>query len=468
MRSSREAAHDFTVRIVVAFAAALLAIGAVTAASLRSLSARRDWSRWILRAQEVRLSTARVSTLAREAESAQGRYLLEGREDYLESFRKAEDEMAREVEKLASLTRDDSHQQERIAALRALLQSRTQALRAPIERRRGGDRAPLVHDEATGFTQQGRLLLAGMEDEETSLLVKRLGRLTRADRWSTAVTVGGAVLLLILAAAAALAVRDDLRRREEQARVLEYQQRLIAIAGHDLRNPLTAVLVSAQMLLQKREELKPAQANALNRILRSATRIDSLAGLLIDFTYARLGKGIPARASAMDAFAIVERAIEELRETNPGRKIRLQSNAVGLSGSWDPDRVSQLVSNLVSNALQYGAADAPVTVSLSRDAAGALEIRVHNQGPAIAAGLREHLFELYQRGQGAENAHPRGLGLGLFIVREIARAHGGSVDVRSDAQGTTFAVSLPDAGPPPASGEVNGESETIATGLPAA
>jgi len=107
-------------------------------------------------------------------------------------------------------------------------------------------------------------------------------------------------------------------------------------------------------------------------------------------------------------------------------------------------------------------------VSLSRDAAGTLEIRVHNQGPPLTAGLREHLFEPHRRGQGAENAHPRGLGLGLYIVREIARAHGGSVDVRSDAQGTTFAVSLPDAGPPPASGEVNTEPVTVATGLPAA
>ena len=115
--------HDFTVRIAVAFAAALLAIGAVAAASLRSLSARRDWSRWIVRTQEVRLSIARVSTLATEAESAQGRYLLEGRENYLESFRKAEEELAKEVEKLASFSRDNSRQQERIAALRALLQS---------------------------------------------------------------------------------------------------------------------------------------------------------------------------------------------------------------------------------------------------------------------------------------------------------------------------------------------------------
>jgi len=176
------------------------------------------------------------------------------------------------------------------------------------------------------------------------------------------------------------------------------------------------------MLLQRREELTPAQANAVNRILRSAARIDALAGLLIDFTYARLGKGIPARASAMDARAIVERAIDELRETNPGREIRLESNAAALSGSWDPDRVSQLLSNLVSNALQYGARDAPVTVSLSRDAAGALEVRVHNQGPAIAAGLRQHLFEPHRRSEGAESAHPRGLGLGRAIHRPRDRS----------------------------------------------
>src|SRR5437870_8258846 len=219
-------------------------------------------------------------------------------------------------------------------------------------------------------------------------------------------------------------------------------------------------------MLQRREELTPAQANAVNRILRSAARIDALAGLLIDFTYARRGKGIPGRARALGALAIVERAIDELRETNPGREIRLESNAAALSGSWDPDRVSQLVSNLVSNALQYGARDAPVTVSLSRDAAGALEVRVHNRGPAIAAGLRPHLFEPHRRGEGAESAHPRGLGLGLFIVREIARAHGGSIDVSSDAKGTTFVVHLPHRAPGMPGRETTTARQTTA-GVPA-
>ncbi len=99
-------------RIAAAFAAALLAIGAVTAASLRSLSARRDWSRWIVHTQDVRLSIARVLTLATEAESARRSYLLEGREESVQSFRKAEEDLVREVDKLASLTSDNSRQQE--------------------------------------------------------------------------------------------------------------------------------------------------------------------------------------------------------------------------------------------------------------------------------------------------------------------------------------------------------------------
>src|SRR5438093_936149 len=340
-------------RIVAAFAAAVLTIAAVTTASLRSLSARRDGSRWVVHTQDVQLAIARVLALATEAETRQRGYLLTGREEDAETFRAAQSALSQEVDVLALLTQDNPRQQQR------------------------------------------------RREEEAS----------------------------------------------DRARVLEYQERLIAIAGHDLRNPLTAVLVSAQMLLQKREELKPGQANAVERILRSASRIDALAALLIDFTYARLGKGIPMRPGPMDARAVVERTVDELRATHPAREIRLEVNAPAMPDSWDGDRISQVVSNLVANAVQYGAADAPVTVSLNRDAADALEIRVHNQGAPLPPELRQRLFEPYERGKGAESAHPRGLGLGLFIVREIARAHGGSIDVGSDAKGTTFVVHLPRRAP---------------------
>jgi signal transduction histidine kinase len=447
----------------------------VTAASLYSLKGRRDWSRWVTHTQAVQLAVERVLANATDAETAQRGYLLTGRDEYLRPFSAAEAEVARQVEVLAALTRDNQQQQERIAALRPLLISKAEDLERAIELKRRGDPAATgaVQSRDAGNAMDGvRANLARMRNVEERLLSERQARLARADAWSAGVTIGGAALLLCLAVLAAMVVRGDVRAREEQVlqrgRVLEYQERLIAIAGHDLRNPLTAVLVSAQMLLQKREELKPGQANAIDRILRSAARIDALATLLIDFTHARLGKGIPTKPSSMDARAVVERAVDELRAAHPGREIRIESAGAALVGSWDGDRVAQIVSNLVSNAVHYGAADAPVTVAVSRDASDALEIRVHNSGPPVPDELRRNLFEPYQRGQGAESAHPRGLGLGLYIVREIARAHGGDVELRSDAeQGTTFTVRVPSrASAPPEPGGARAPG-TAPAGVPA-
>lgn len=445
---------DFPLRLVGAFVAAVLAIAALTAASLRSLAARRESSGWVTHTQDARLSLERVLALATDAESTQRAYLLSGREQYLARFTAASASLAGEVDTLASLTRDNPRQQQRVEALRRLLEAKAAALRRSIELRRlggPGGAASVASGEAGELMQSVRVLVAEMSGEESALLTGRLRRLSSAERWSAVVVVGGAALLVLLTFVAAGMVRGDLRRRreqvEERARVSEYQERLISIVGHDLRNPLTALLVSAQMLLQKREDLRPRQASAVDRIQRSAARIDALVSLLIDFTYARLGKGIPTRPGPMDAKAAVERAAAGLRDRYPGREIRVDAPAQTLLGSWDGDRIAQLVDSLVSNALQYGA-DAPITVSLSRGADQSLELRVHNSGPAIPADLREHLFHPYRRGKGAEISHPRGLGMGLYIVREIARAHGGTVEVRSDdADGTLFTVRLPVRGP---------------------
>jgi len=463
-------------RLIAAFAAAVLAIVGVTAASLRSLGARRDWTEWVTRTQDVRFAVERVLALSTDQETTQRGFLLTGREQYLEPFEGAVAGVDDQLDRLASLSRDNSRQLQRLAALRPLLRGKADALRRAISLRRRGDPsafAGVSSGEAGETMQQVRRLLAEMRDEEAALLQERLGRLARADRWSAGVAIGGAALLLMLVGLAALAVRGDLWRREEQAferaRVLEYQQRLIAIVGHDLRNPLTAVLVSAQMLLQRKDDLRPGQVNAVERIMRSASRIDALAGLLIDFTYARLGKGIPTTPVAMDARAVAERAVDELRASNPGREIRIESAQPAIQGHWDGDRISQVISNLASNALHYGAAGRPITVSLSGDAQGSLEVRVHNHGPAIPAEVQQHLFEPYRRGKSAESSHPRGLGLGLFIVREIARAHGGSVEVHSDVElGTTLTVRLPRRHPPlPRAGGSAAPAQASAAELPA-
>ncbi|HTO96764.1 MAG TPA: CHASE3 domain-containing protein [Myxococcales bacterium] len=447
-------------RLLAAFFAAVLAIAAVTVASLRSLAVRRESSGWVTHTQDVRLSLERVLALATDAESTERAFLLTGRETYLQPFAAASAALDDEVARLRGLTADNSSQQQRVDSLARLLKTKGEGLRRAIERHRQGvegSSSEMQSGEAGEVMEKVRDLVSHMSAEEAALLAERLEELSRADWWSAAVTFGGAALLLVLAAVASLMVRGDLLRRaqqaQERARVLEYQERLISIVGHDLRNPLTAVLVSAQMLLQKRDELRPGQTTAVERILRSASRIDTLVGLLIDFTHARLGKGIPTREGPMDASAVVERAVGGLREAYPGREIRVEAAAQALPGSWDGDRIAQLVSQLVTNALQYGSPGAPVIVSLAREADESLLLRVHNDGSAIPAELQAHLFEPYRRGKGAEISHPRGLGLGLFLVREIARAHGGTVAVRSgEREGTTFEVRLPKRPVPPPGG----------------
>jgi signal transduction histidine kinase len=438
-------------RLLGAFFAALLAIAAVTAASLRSLAARRESSEWVRHTQDVRVSLERVLALTADAESTGRAYLLTGREDYLVPHAAASGAISREVDNVATLIRDNPGQQQRLALLRELLKAKAETLGRAIELRRAGDvsasTATVASGKAGALMARIRTVLAAMSDEESSVLRVRLEEVSHADSWSGAVTLGGAVLLVVLAIAAAAMVRGDLRRREEladqRARVVEYQERLIGLVGHDLRNPLTALLVSAQMLAQKREELRPGQAAAVDRILRSASRIDLLATLMIDFTYARLGKGLPTHPGPMDARAVVERAVGALREANPSREIRVDAPSEVLPGAWDGDRIAQLVSILVSNALQYGATDSPVTVSVTLPD-DELQIRVHNAGPAVPEEVQKRLFEPYTRGKGSEMAHPRGLGLGLFIAREIARAHGGTVEVRSGGpDGTAFTAHLP-------------------------
>lgn len=296
-----------------------------------------------------------------------------------------------------------------------------------------------------------RAKVMDMLDVETELMAGRRVAWLRQRQRVKFVALGGAFLLLLLTGLAALVVRGDLRRREQAVRdraaLYQFQERLIGIVGHDLRNPLTAVLVSAQMLLKRKDDLHESQVQAVERIARSASRIDALGGLLVDFTQARLGGGVPLRREPSDARPAVERAMDELRSANPKRVLRLDARTANTSGNWDVERLAQVVSNLVSNALRYGAKDAPVTVTLD-DAQDAMVIEVHNRGEPIAAELLPHLFEPYKRGAAAPTAYAAGLGLGLYIVREIALAHGGEVTVQSTAEGgTAFRAKLPRAAP---------------------
>jgi signal transduction histidine kinase len=226
------------------------------------------------------------------------------------------------------------------------------------------------------------------------------------------------------------------------------QREVLGIVGHDLRNPLAAIRMTAQLLGRSDEMAGERRITLANRILTSSTRMDSIVRSLLDYARTRGGAIVRLTREAVDLGALVRRVIEEQEVAFPGRSIRFES-AGDLSGQWDPGRIEQIVANLVSNALRHGDDTAPVDVRLDGTAPGEVRLAVHNQGPTISAEELPQLFDAFHIGPRPEGAPRRNIGLGLFIVKELVAAHGGSASARStDADGTTFAVVLPRTPPP--------------------
>ncbi|HEY2749438.1 MAG TPA: ATP-binding protein [Polyangia bacterium] len=232
--------------------------------------------------------------------------------------------------------------------------------------------------------------------------------------------------------------------QEELAQAVTFREQLMGILGHDLRNPLSAV-VAAAGLLRRRGDLAAPVREHVERIERAATRMTEMIRTILDFTQVRFHGALPVWPEPTDLGEIARAIVDELRAAEPERAVELEVRG-DARGRWDPARLGELMSNLVGNALEHGAAGEPVRVII--DVVGdELWLRVHNGGSAIAPALREALFEPFRRGEAQSGAvRSRGLGLGLYIVRQIVLAHGGAINVdSSDGDGTTFTVRLPRA-----------------------
>jgi len=234
------------------------------------------------------------------------------------------------------------------------------------------------------------------------------------------------------------------------------RDQFLALLGHDLRTPLGAILMSAGLLTSTRgTEDRTTEIAA--RILSSGGRMQRMVNDLLDLTRTRLGSGIPITPRPMDLGELAREVLAELEAFHPGRCFAFHSEG-NLRGVWDSDRLAQVLSNLVGNALQHGERNGLVDVVAREDAEEVL-IEVHNEGPAIPRALLANIFEPMVREVGrAEDPASRSLGLGLHITREIVVAHGGTVMVTSTGRaGTTFSVRLPrrsaGASPAPASDE---------------
>ena len=211
-------------------------------------------------------------------------------------------------------------------------------------------------------------------------------------------------------------------------------EQMVGIVSHDLRNPLGAIRLGTEMLGQS--ELSALQRRTLQRIARATERATHLIEDLLDFTRARVGQGIAVELAPIQLHEVIAACVDELRMAHPGRELVHVRDGDGPC-IGDARRLAQLVGNLVSNAHAYGAPGTPITVTTR--IAAPWSIAVHNVGPAIPAELQAQMFEPMTRGKTGGAA--RSIGLGLFIVREIARAHDGTARVESSPEaGTTFRV----------------------------
>jgi signal transduction histidine kinase len=234
---------------------------------------------------------------------------------------------------------------------------------------------------------------------------------------------------------------ENLQRTEaapiKERKTTELREQFIAVLGHDLRNPLFAISAGAEMLLRKLKD--PANEQRARHILTSARRATKLVDDVLDFARGSLGHGIPVNIEPCpDLGDVLRHVIAEIRSIHPKRII--QSSIGDLSDiHCDRERVAQLLSNLLANAVVHGDPDGPVEVSAQVNE-GQFVLSVKNQG-MIAEDALPQLFQPYSRPTGG--TPQAGLGLGLYIADQIAQAHGGKLEVEStEPQGTTFAFSL--------------------------
>ncbi|KQP12060.1 PAS domain-containing sensor histidine kinase [Pseudorhodoferax sp. Leaf265] len=214
-------------------------------------------------------------------------------------------------------------------------------------------------------------------------------------------------------------------------------EQMMGIVSHDLRNPLALILMSTELL--RRGNPTENQVKIADRVARAVGHSNRLIADLLDFTAAQLGKGIAINRQACNIHAVMAVCVDDLAQAFPKQQLRHVAQGNG-DCSADAVRLSQLVGNLVANAVAYGSDVEPIAVISAVDSSG-FSLSVTNSGEPIPEDIRDSLFQPLSRGTTGGAA--RSIGLGLFIVNEIARAHSGKVTVQSDVAGTTFTAYFP-------------------------
>jgi signal transduction histidine kinase len=213
----------------------------------------------------------------------------------------------------------------------------------------------------------------------------------------------------------------------------------VGALGHDLRQPLSTLSMGASVLITR--NLAENDAKIARRLHNATQRMTRMISDLFDLARSEIGAGMSIERRPLDFHEACREIVEEAQLANAGRTIVLEASGDG-SGSWDRGRLQQACANLIANALRHGETSAPIVVTASSNAEQ-VTLAVASRGPQIPAEVRATLFDPYRAPAGDGREPKDALGLGLFIVREIARGHGGSVRIESDEVQTVFSVQLP-------------------------
>jgi signal transduction histidine kinase len=235
---------------------------------------------------------------------------------------------------------------------------------------------------------------------------------------------------------------SDLLRMKaaELAVTAEFRERLLGIIGHDLRNPLNAMVVAAKLLIE-RNSFQERDAWLANRIVNSGQRMCRMIDQLANFTRVRLGGGFELDLTLCDLSHICRSVVEEL-QLSSGIEIQFSAVDDPIEGRWDADLLAEVLSNVIGNATDHATLGTPVLVRLRAEGLWVV-VDIQNEGACIPPELLATLFDAFRRAQTDDRRETGHLGLGLYISREIALSHGGSLGVKSADGKTKFSLRLP-------------------------
>lgn len=230
-------------------------------------------------------------------------------------------------------------------------------------------------------------------------------------------------------------LRSEDRLKQELEHAIELRDRLFGIVSHDLRSPLNAITLTATLILRHPDNPEPR----VRRILAASDRASRLIRDLLDYTKAEVEGKLPVAAAPMRLDELAKDVVDEVQAVHPERTITLE-DGVPIPGTWDRDRLAQVLHNLIDNALKHSKPDAAVVIRCLPDGRDAV-VDVENEGEPIPDEELRRLFEPFVRGGGA--VEKEGVGLGLYISRELVHAHGGSIEVSCPTGRVRFRIRLP-------------------------